>query len=394
MRIVINGVGIAGPTLAYWLRKAGHEVLLVEAAPHLRRGGYVVDFWGVGYDIAEKMGLIPRIRDLGYQGREVRFVNGRGRKAGGFSVEVFRRLIHDRFTTVRRSDLATCIFGALDGKVETIFGDSVASIEEAGHCGRVGFDHAPPREADLVIGADGLHSRVRRLAFGPDAAYEVSLGYHVAAFEVEGYRPRDELVMVMHGVPGRQVSRFSLRDDKTLFLFVFRDEYLPAGRPSSETGEKAVLASIFADVGWECPRILAAMREVGDIYFDSVTQIRLDRWAKGRTALIGDAAACVSLMAAEGTGLAMVEAYVLAGELRNCGDDHAAAFARYEQRMMPLLRQKQRFAAKFGSSFAPKTRFGLAFRNLVMRLLGLPFVVDCLFGRVLRDEIKLPDYGF
>ena len=136
------------------------------------------------------------------------------------------------------------------------------------------------------------------------------------------------------------------------------------------------------------------MREVGDIYCDSVTQIRLDRWAKGRTALIGDAAACVSLMAAEGTGLAMVEAYVLAGELRNCGGDHTAAFARYEQRMMPLLRRKQRFAARFGSSFAPKTRFGLASRNLVMRLLGLPLVADCLFGRVLRDEMELPDYGY
>jgi 2-polyprenyl-6-methoxyphenol hydroxylase-like FAD-dependent oxidoreductase len=239
-----------------------------------------------------------------------------------------------------------------------------------------------------------LHSRVRRLAFGPEAAFEVSLGYHVAAFEVEGYRPRDELVMVSHGVPGRQVSRFTLRDDKTLFLFVFRDEYLPAGRAPSAAGPKAVLASVFADVGWECPRILAAMREVGDIYFDGVNQIRMDRWTKGRTALIGDAAACVSLMAAEGTGLAMAEAYVLAGELRHCGGDHGAAFARYEQRLIPFLKRKQKWAATFGSSFAPKTRFGLVVHNLVLRLLGLPWLVDWIFGRVLRDEIKIPDYGF
>ena len=126
---------------------------------------------------------------------------------------------------------------------------------------RVSFDHAPPREVDLVIGADGLHSRVRQLAFGPDAGFEVSLGYHVAAFEVEGYRPRDELVYVSHGVPGRQISRFSMRDDKTLFLFVFRDEYLTAGSPSTEQERKAALASVFADVGWECPQILAAMAE-------------------------------------------------------------------------------------------------------------------------------------
>ncbi len=167
---------------------------------------------------------------------------------------------------------------------------------------RVSFDHAAPREADLVIGADGLHSRVRQLAFGPEAGVEVSLGYHVAAFEVEGYRPRDELVYLSHGVPGRQISRFSMRDDKTLFLFVFRDEYLTAESPSTEQERKSVLTNVFADVGWECPRILAAMADASGIYFDRVSQIRMDRWTKGRTALVGDAAACVSLLAGEGRG--------------------------------------------------------------------------------------------
>jgi 2-polyprenyl-6-methoxyphenol hydroxylase-like FAD-dependent oxidoreductase len=120
----------------------------------------------------------------------------------------------------------------------------------------------------------------------------------------------------------------------------------------------------------------------------------MDCWTKGRTALIGDAAACVSLMAGEGAGLAMAEAYVMAGEIRNCGGDHGAAFARYQERMMPWLKRKQRSAAKFASSFAPKTAYGITFRNLVLWLLRLPFVVDFFFGRELRDEIKLPDYGF
>ena len=194
MRIIINGAGIAGPTLAYWLRKAGHEVVLVEAAPQLRTGGYVIDFGLVGYDIAEKMGLIPRLRELGYQVLETRFVDRQGRTSASLLTDSLARLTHGRYISLRRSDLAATIYGALDGTVETIFGDSVASIEEAGACVRVGFDHAPPREADLVIGADGLHSRVRQLVFGPDAGVEVSLGYQAAAFEVEGYRPRDELV--------------------------------------------------------------------------------------------------------------------------------------------------------------------------------------------------------
>ena len=394
MRIAINGAGIAGPTLAYWLRESGHEVLLIEGSPQLRSGGYAIDFWGIGYDIAEKMGLLSQIRELGYQVREMRYVNRHGRTSGGFPVDIFGRMTNGRFTELRRSDLAATIYRALDGKVETIFGDSVARIKDEGHCVQVDFDHATPREVDLVIGADGLHSRVRQLAFGPEAEFQVSLGYHVAAFEVEGYRPRDELVAVSHGVPGRQITRLSMRDDKTLFLFVFRDEYLTIESPSSEQERKSVLTNVFADVCWEAPRILAAMEDVSGIYFDRVSQIRMDRWTKGRTALIGDAAACVSLLAGEGTGLAMAEAYVLAGELGDCGGDHSAAFARYQERMMPFLKRKQASAVKFASSFAPKTAFGITFRNHVTRLLRIPFFADVFIGRSLRDDIELPDYGF
>ena len=394
MKVLISGGGIAGPTLAYWLQKFGHEVLLVEQAPQLRSGGYLIDFWGLGYDIAEKMGLIPRIRELGYQVREVRFVDRHGRKRGGFAVDVFRRMTADRFTSVRRSDLAATIYGAIEGKVETIFGDSVAGIKDEGNCVCVTFNHAAQREVDLIIGADGLHSRVRQLAFGPEASFERSLGYHVAAFEVEGYRPRDELVYISHGTPGRQISRFSLRDDKTLFLFIFRDEYLTTENPSSEQERKSVLTNAFADVGWESPRILAAMENVNDIYFDRVSQVRMEHWTKGRTALIGDAAACVSLLAGEGTGLAMAEAYVLAGELCDCGSDHIAAFARYQERMMPFLIRKQESAAKFASSFAPKSAFGVTFRNLVSRLLRIPAFADFFIGRDLCDDIQLPDYEF
>jgi 2-polyprenyl-6-methoxyphenol hydroxylase-like FAD-dependent oxidoreductase len=394
MRIVINGVGIAGPTLAYWLRKTGHEVALVESAPQLRRGGYVIDFGLVGYDVAEKMGLIPRLREMGYQVKETRFVDRRGRTCGGTSMEVVSRLLRGRYTSLRRSDLAAAVYGALDDGVETIFGDSVARIEEAVSCVRVSFDHAPPREVDLVIGADGLHSRVRQLVFGPDVGVELSLGYHAAAFEVEGYRPRDELVYLGYGVPGRQVFRFSMRDDKTLFLFVFRDEYLPPGTPTSDEARKAVLAQVFADVGWECPGILASLAGVRDLYFDRVSQIRLDRWTNGRTALVGDAAACVSLLAGEGAGLAMAEAYVLAGELRICGGDHATAFARYQERLMPFLSRKQASAATFATAFAPRTAFGITFRNVVTRLFRLPYVLDYFIGRELLKEIKLPDYGY
>jgi 2-polyprenyl-6-methoxyphenol hydroxylase-like FAD-dependent oxidoreductase len=394
MRIIINGVGIAGPTLAYWLRRGGHDVLLVEEAPHFRTGGYVMDFGLVGYDIAEKMCLIPRLRELGYQVGKVRFADRQGSTIADVPTDAFNYLTHGRFITLRRSDLAATIFDALGGTVETIFGDSVANIEEAGKFVRVCFDHASPRDADLVIGADGLHSRIRQLMCGPDAGIEVSLGYHVAAFEVDGYRPRDELVYVGYGVPGRQVWRFSMREDKTLFLFVFADKFLPTESRTVEQDRKSVLTNIFADVGWECSQIISAMASTNNLYFDRVSQIRLDRWTKGRTALVGDAAACVSLVAGEGAGLAMAESYILAGELRNCDGDYGAAFARYEKRLMPFLKRKQKSAAKFASSFAPKTAFGIVFRNMVVRLMRLPYVVDFFVGRQLRDQVQVPDYGF
>lgn len=387
MKIVINGIGVAGPALGYWLTKAGHEVLLVEEAPRLRAGGYVIDFWGIGYDIAEKMSLVGEIRRLGYQVREVRFVGRDGRKRGGFDVAVFGRITHDRFTSVPRSDVSATIYRAIEGKVEAIFGDSVAGIDEHDKGVRVTFDHAPSCDADLVIGADGLHSRVRRLAFGADSEFITSLGYHVAAFEVEGYRPRDELVYVSHGLPGRQVSRFAMHGDRTLFLFVFRDEYMCGGEP------KSILCGAFAGSGWEWPQIERELARTSDLYFDTVSQVRMDRWTIGRTALVGDAAACVSLMAGEGTGLAIAEAYILAGEIHACRGDFRAAFARYEQRLMPFLRRKQASAAIFASSFAPKTSIGITFRNVVTKLMRVPSIAELFIGRELRDDIELPDYG-
>lgn len=390
MKIAINGAGIAGPALAYWLLRHGHEPVLIEKAFAPRAGGYVIDFWGAGYDIAEKMGILPRLLDLGYQVGEVRFVDADGRKSGGFSTDVFTRMTGGRFTSLQRSDLAATIYSAIEGKVETVFGDGIASSEEEAGRVHVGFDRAAARDFDLVIGADGLHSRVRSLTFGHEAGFERFLGYHVAAFELTGYRPRDELTYVSQALAGRQVSRFSKRDDRTLFMFCYREKK-PVPVPEDDAGRREALRREFADMKWEVPAILDAMDDVENIYFDRVSQIEMPRWTKGRAALIGDAAACVSLLAGEGCGLAMTEAYVLAGEIGRAGNDHAAAFARYEERMRPFLAAKQATARKFASSFVPGTDFGVAFRNWMMRLMVIPPLANFLVGD-LNDNIDLPDY--
>ena len=372
--------------------RSGHEVVLIEKAPQFRTGGYAVDFWGVGYTVAERMGILPEVREHGYAFREVRIVDERGRKVGGFSTDVLRQSMKDRFTTVPRGDLAAAIYRTIESRVETLFDNSISAIDERATGVLVSFEHGAAREFDLVIGADGLHSTVRDLVFGPERQFEKQLGYRVAIFEVEGYRPRDELVFVTYTTPGRQVGRFALRGDRTMFSFLFSSERLTGPEPLNATERKAVLHQVFADAGWECPQILQAMDQISDVYYDRVSQIRMDGWSKGRVMLIGDAAACVSLLAGEGAGLAMTEAYVLAGELNRAGHDYQAAYRRYEQLLRPFVEGKQKSARYFASAFVPKTWVGVWLRNQVTKLMAFPPLAHYFLVRNLRDDFDLPDY--
>ena len=241
MRVAISGAGIAGPALAFWLDRGGHEPVLIEKAAQFRTCGYMIDFWGVGYTIAERMGILPEVLEAGYSVQELRLVNSRGGAVGGFSADVFRRLTGDRFTSLPRGELADVIYRSLENRVEVIFGNSMSAIEEYESGVRVGLEDGTTLDVDLVIGADGLHSRVREIVFGPETRFEKQLGYFVAAFEVEGYRPRDELVYVSYSAPGDRCARFSLRNDRTMFLFVFVAELMSGPGPREAPGTKGGL---------------------------------------------------------------------------------------------------------------------------------------------------------
>ena len=388
--ILISGAGIAGPTLAFWLEAAGFAPTLIERAPALRSGGYVIDFWGLGYDIAERMGLTPDINRIGYHMREMRIVGDDGRRLAGFGTRVFEELTGGRYVTLGRSDLSRLLFEKRGGGTEVLFGDEIVALQEQPDGVQVQFRHAGDRRFDLVIGADGLHSKVRSLAFGPQRQFEKSLGYAVAAFQVHGYRPRDEDIYLMHGQPGRMLGRFTQHDDRTLFLFVFAAD--GGALPATPDLQKQMLREKYRGGKWECPAILEELDRADEFYFDRVSQITMDSWSRGRIALIGDAAFCVSLVAGQGSALAMISAYVLAGELAGAGGQHAAAFGRYEAILRDYISGKQRGAERFASMFAPRTRWGLGLRNQVIRAFAIPGLARLMVGRDIVDSLRLPDY--
>lgn len=342
------------------------------------------------------MGLLPQLGELGYVVREVRAVNRRGKRIAGFSADVFEWATQGRYLSIPRGDLAAVLFNSLEGRVETIFGDTVDRIEQGDDAVDVTLQSGAARRFDLVIGADGLHSQVRRVVFGPDERFEKYLGYQVAAFEVQGYRPRDELVYVSYTEVGQQVARFSLRNDRTMFLFIFTDGDPQGASVHGIDEQKALLRRRFGNSGWECPAILDALDSAGEIYFDRVSQIRMgpqqESWSRGRVCLIGDAAFCVSFLAGQGAALAMIAGYLLAGELHRAGGDHRAAFARYQERFGPFAADKQRAAIRFASAFAPRSRLGLFLRNQVVRMMNFRPIANFAIGRDLTDRIELPEY--
>lgn len=389
--VLISGAGIAGPALAHWLLSRGFEPTLIERAPALRTGGYMIDVWGTGYDIVERYGLLPKALQRGYIFDRLKFVNAQGRTVSSFGGDVFRRALRGRFFSIPRGDLARCIYDLIDGKVEALYGTTIVAMRPEADGVEVDLSNGATRRFDIVVGADGLHSRVRDLVFGPQSQFEKFLGYVAASFTADGYPCRDEATYVSFAQPGRQISRYAMRHDKTAFLLVFGANEKPAVGPHDLAGQKAVVRTKFARDAWETHEILRCLDAADDLYFDPVSQIRMPRWTQGRVALVGDAAHSPSLLAGAGSAYAMLGGYVLAEELRVAGGDYKRAFAAYERKLRPFMLRQQEMAARFAGSFTPKTRLGLFVRDCIVNLMNVPWLGVWLTRRMLGETFPIEE---
>jgi len=388
-RVLIAGLGIAGTTLAWWLDRGGWEVTVVERAPAARSGGYMIDFWGAGYDVAVRMGIEAQLRAVAYSIDRLKLVRDDGAPLACIRADAVREFTEGRAISLMRGDLAEALLRHLPDTVEIRFDDHTVHLCERLDTVEVGFASGVSRVFDLVVGADGVHSQIRAALF-PESA-ERALDFWTAAVSVDNYPHRDPGAYVSYTQVGRQVARYALRSGRTAFLFVFRAPRDGTAPPGAVADQLACLRHQFGGGGWECAEILSAVEHGRDLYFDRVAQAAPPAWSRDRIALVGDAAYCPSLLAGEGASLAMVGAYVLAGEL-NGGEDVASAFARYERRLRPAIEKTQRGALALGSWFAPKTALGLLARNGLSRLAALPGLDRLLMLGLTRHGLTLPSY--
>jgi 2-polyprenyl-6-methoxyphenol hydroxylase-like FAD-dependent oxidoreductase len=341
-RVLVAGASIAGPALAHWLRRRGAEVTVVERAPELRPGGQAVDARGVAKEVIRRMGLDAAVRAACTDTAGAHYVD-----VDGNVLETFRAEDDggDGFIAdieILRGDLSQVLYDDTRDGVEYVFGDRIAELTQDADGVDVAFAGGDRRRFDLVVGADGLHSALRAMVFGPRERFVRHLGLVLAFYSVPNEFGLDRwLIEYQDQESGRSAMLRPIQDaTRAMAMFSFPAADLDVDYRDVE-GQKRLLREQMAGLGWLTPRILAHLDDTPDFYLDQVAQVVMDRWSNGRVGLIGDAAFSSSPMSGGGTGLALVGAYLLAGELAAAGWDPEAGFAGYEARMRSFVEANQ-----------------------------------------------------
>ncbi|RFU42635.1 FAD-dependent oxidoreductase [Actinomadura logoneensis] len=365
MKVLISGASIAGPSLAFWLTRYGHEVTVVEKAPGIRPGGQAVDFRGdVHMDVLTRMGILDEIRRHRTENGPLHLIDEHGEDLLTLPASFTGGQVE-----IQRGDLARILYDRTRDAARYVFGDSITSLQETPDGVYATFERGAPEWFDLVVGADGLHSNVRRLAFGDESRFVRDSGYNVAIFHAPNRLglSRDAL---LYSEPGRGLSVYPLdggTSANVMCVYAAAQDGQAVDRHDHE-GQKRLVAERFAGMGWNAATVLADLADAPYFYHDSVSIVRMDSWTTGRIALLGDAgygATCGGM----GTGLAVVCAYVLAGELAAAGGDHRVAFPAYEQAIRKFTRACQQVAGGVGPFFAPKSARSLRRRTRIYKVL-------------------------
>ncbi|HEV7712554.1 MAG TPA: FAD-dependent monooxygenase [Asanoa sp.] len=354
--VLISGAGVAGPTLAYWLARYGFEATVVERGGAPRSSGNPVDVRGPGWAVANRMGIVPQLRAAATQATAMLLVDADGRARGRIPMPATQ----GNEVELPRGDLASLLFDAARGDAEFVWDDTITALAPDAGGVDVTFERMAPRRFDFVVGADGLHSTVRRLAFGPERDFVRHLGLYVATVALGSDEGTD---VILHNTPGRLLSIHPARG-AALAAFIFRSPPVAGFDHRDMHQHKQIVTQAYAGTGWRVPELLERVAAADDLYFDSVSGVRLDSWSRGRIGLLGDAASCVSLFG-DGSSMAMAGAETLAAAL---AADPAGGFARYEAAHRRLVGPKQRRVALSAGMLVPKTRLGLVARDLTARV--------------------------
>ncbi|MEV4471320.1 FAD-dependent monooxygenase [Nonomuraea sp. NPDC049504] len=379
-KAVIVGAGIAGLAAALRLHEIGWEPVVIERAPARRNGGYAVAFFGRGYSAAERMGVLPALRERHFGAVEMAYLKPDGRHRFTVPRDAVRALLGERGLTLMRGDIEEVLFEAVHGKVPIRFGTTVSAVKQADHGVRAVLDDGTVLDADLLIGADGLHSKVRELVFGPEERFRRDLGHVVAATTLDhlpdGARERAFTTVTR---VGHIFMIANLGRDRNAAFFTYGT---PDPAAELAKGPRRALEQAYRDVTWAAPNLINDLSD-DNVYFDSVSQIIADRWSDGHVVLLGDAAWCVTLFAGYGSSLAIGGADLLGTVLQRYPDDIRAALREWEAELRPEVEERQAMGRRNTGSHAPASRLDLLKRDLPLRLAGFPPVT-----RMLRRHLR------